>query len=145
MTNRFVNNETPVTDVVIVASRKFADKFEPIANELRSHGLIVHTPASPAQTKIPNRTDANIFAMGTISITKALLVCNYDSEQFGQNGVSWNVAMEMAIAFFCGIPIFLLNDAPLGKQADILFTQPTILQGDLTPLIEFTQTKKHTS
>jgi hypothetical protein len=137
MKNRFTDNNTPVTDVVIVSTRKFGEKFERLADTLRAEGLTVHTPLSPIQIEAPSRTEANKIAMGAIGATKALLVCNYDSEDFGLNGVSYNVAMEMAAAFLCDIPIFLLNGIPTGKQDVVMFTNPTVLNGYISKLVKF--------
>lgn len=65
----------------------------------------------------------------------AILVLNY--EKHGKpNYIGGNVLMEMSLAFYLNIPIFILNDIPTDSAflEEIKGMQPTCLKGDLKQL-----------
>jgi nucleoside 2-deoxyribosyltransferase len=67
----------------------------------------------------------------------AILVIN-DEKHGVPDYIGGNVLMEMAVAFYLGKPIFILNGVPKGSmlEEEIIGMEPVLLRGDVSGLKE---------
>jgi hypothetical protein len=143
-------------NLAICSSASFYTEAIAFSNKLEKLGINVILPMTAAKMKAEGREndeaqidwlDSPIGYHGKsllirghfndISESDAILVTNY--EKHGrQNYIGPNVFMEMAIAFYLGKPIYILNGQPQDSPLidEILGLEPIFLNGD-TKLIKF--------
>jgi hypothetical protein len=149
-------NQMTKLNLAICSSASFYTEVIAFSNELEKLGINVILPKTAAKMKAEGLdndeaqidwSNAPIGYHGKsllirghfneIASCDAILVTNY--EKHGKaNYIGPNVLMEMAIAFYLGKPIYILNGQPQDSPLidEILALEPIFLNGD-TKLIKF--------
>ncbi|MFZ2126149.1 MAG: hypothetical protein WAV04_01420 [Candidatus Microsaccharimonas sp.] len=141
-------------NLAICASASFYKEVIEFSYKLEDLGINVILPKTAARMRNEHRendeakTDWSVAHVGyhgkallirehfeEIAQSDAILVMNY--EKHGKtNYIGPNVLMEMAVSFYLGKPIYVLNDQPEDSPLidEILGLEPIFLKGDITKL-----------
>lgn len=145
--------------IVICSSAAFYKHANDVKAELEKAGCTVVVPktalrmaksgdydVSHYKTWMENEEDYRLKAdyMRTHfdEITKGDIVLVVNDEKHGQaDYIGANVLMEMSLAWYQNKPVYILNGMPTDSpfEEEIKGFLPTVLHGDLTPLIAATK------
>ena len=137
--------------ITICGSMQFYQKMLDVNKQLKSFGYTVYVPSGAYdinKNEAFKDTDEEKTLMKVeydvirehfqyISKSDAILVVNYEKK--GIPGyVGGNTFLEMGLAFWHNIPIFLLNPVPeMDYVTEMKALQPIVLYGDLSAISAF--------
>lgn len=139
--------------LVICASASFYEHVAQIADELEQQGIAVVIPKSAQAMKATGdftvhktwyndaadySKKADFIRAHFDRITEGSIILVVNDAKHGIDGyIGPNVLMEMSLAWYQHKPIYLLNSFPDDSpfEEELKGMNPTILNGDLTPLI----------